>query len=79
MPINSLLISETIKTNAKVIANQFNSFFAGVAAKPNEKFMKATIPDKIFGSKRSNPVILDRKKKVWYLFFACFLTAIGKI
>ena len=27
-----------------------------------------TIPDKIFGTKWSNPVKLDNKKKVWYLF-----------
>ena len=27
-----------------------------------------TIPDKILGTKWSNPVKLDRKRKVWYLF-----------
>ena len=29
---------------------------------------RATIPDKIFGTKWSNPVKLDRKRKVWYMF-----------
>ena len=36
---------------------------------------RAKIPDKIFGTKWSNPVKLDRKGKVWYLFlhvFNCF-------
>ena len=28
----------------------------------------STIPDKIFGTKWSNPVKLDNKRKVWYLF-----------
>ena len=27
-----------------------------------------TIPDKIFGTKWNNPVKLDSKRKVWYLF-----------
>ena len=31
-----------------------------------------TIPDKIFGTKWSNPVKLDRKRKVWYLFLRVF-------
>ena len=37
------------------------------------------IPDKIFGTKWSNPVKLDKRRKVCYLFYACFLTAIGKV
>ena len=40
MPINSLLIGETITTNAKLIANHFNTFFTSVAAKLNEKIVK---------------------------------------
>ena len=40
MPINSLLIGETITTNAKFIANHFNTFFTSVAAKLNEKIVK---------------------------------------
>ena len=32
----------------------------------------ATIPDKIFGTKWSNAVKLDRKRKVWYLFLRVF-------
>ena len=30
------------------------------------------IPDKIFGTKWSNPVKLDRKRKVWYLLLRVF-------
>ena len=41
MPINSLLIGEAITANAKLIANQFNTFFISVAAKLNEKIVKA--------------------------------------
>ena len=41
MPINNLLIGETITTNAKLIANHFNTFFTSVAAKLNEKIVKA--------------------------------------
>ena len=32
----------------------------------------ATVPDKIFGAKWSNPVKLDRETKVWYLFLGVF-------
>ena len=41
MPVNSLLIGETITTNAKLTANHFNMFFTSVAAKLNEKIVKA--------------------------------------
>ena len=44
VPINSLLISETITTNAKLIANHFNTFFTSVAAKLNEKIVTAKKP-----------------------------------
>ena len=44
MPINCLLIGETITTNAKLIANHFNTFFTSVAAKLNEKIVKAKKP-----------------------------------
>ena len=44
VPINSLLIGETITTNAKFIANHFNTFFTSVAAKLNEKIVKAKKP-----------------------------------
>ena len=40
-PINSLLIGETVTTNAKLMANHFNTFFTSVAAKLNEKIVKA--------------------------------------
>ena len=32
----------------------------------------STIPDKIFGTKWNNPVKLDRRRKVWYLFLRVF-------
>ena len=35
-------------------------------------YLQSTIPDKIFGTKWSNPVKLDRKRKVWYLFLHVF-------
>ena len=44
VPINSLLIDETITANAKLIANHFNAFFTSVAAKLNEKIVKAKKP-----------------------------------
>ena len=44
VPINSLLIGETITTNTKLIANHFNTFFISVAAKLNEKIVKAKKP-----------------------------------
>ena len=31
-----------------------------------------TIPDNIFETKWNNPVKLDRKRKVWYLFLHVF-------
>ena len=37
-----------------------------------------TIPDKIFGTKWSNPVKLDRKRKVWYLFLCVFQLLFAK-
>ena len=33
---------------------------------------ETTFPDKIFGTKWNNPVKLDRKRKVWYLFLRIF-------
>ena len=44
VPINSLLIGETITTNTILIANHFNTFFTSVAAKLNEKIVKAKKP-----------------------------------
>ena len=44
VPINSLLIGETITPNTKLIANHFNTFFASVAAKLNEKIVKGKKP-----------------------------------
>ena len=31
-----------------------------------------TIPDKIFGTKWSNPVKLDKRRIIWYLFLRVF-------
>ena len=44
MSINSLLIGETITTNAILIANHLNTFFTSVAVKLNEKIVKAKKP-----------------------------------
>ena len=44
VPINSLLIGETITTFAKLIANHFNTFFPSIAAKLNEKIVKGKKP-----------------------------------
>ena len=40
----------------------------------NSKFVtpQTAIPDRIFGTKWSNPVKLDRKRKVWYLFLRVY-------
>ena len=43
MPINSLVIGETVATNAKLIANHFNTF-KSVAATLIEKIVKAEKP-----------------------------------
>ena len=39
---------------------------------------RATIPGKIFGTKLSNPVNLDRNRKVWYLFLRVFKMLFAK-
>ena len=39
--INSLLIGKTITANDKLMANHFNTFFTSIAAKLNEKIVKA--------------------------------------
>ena len=44
VPVDSLLIGETVTTNAKLIANHFNTFFTSVAAKLNEKIVKPKKP-----------------------------------
>ena len=44
VPINSLLIGESITTNAKLIANHFNTFFTSVTAKLSETIVKAKKP-----------------------------------
>ena len=43
-----------------------------------KNLLSQTIPDKIFGTKWSNPVKLDTKKKVWYLFLRVFLLLFAK-
>ena len=42
--INSLLISEIIKTNATLISNHFNNYFTRAATKLSEKIVKAKKP-----------------------------------
>ena len=37
-----------------------------------KNMLAQTIPDKIFGTKWNNPVKLDRRRKVWYLFLRVF-------
>ena len=37
-----------------------------------KNFLAQTIQDKIFGTKRSDSVKLDRKRKFWYLFLSLF-------
>ena len=58
--INSILIAETITANAKLIANHFNTFFTSVAAKLNEKIVKA--------KKHHFHIILDRLLMKLYFF-----------
>ena len=43
MPINNLLIGETITTNDKLIAIHFNTFFTRITSKLNEKIVGAKI------------------------------------
>ena len=43
------------------------------------RLIKSKIPDEIFGTKWSNLVKLDKRRKVWCLFLRVFfLTAISK-
>ena len=37
-----------------------------------KNLLAQTIPDKIFGTKWSNPLKVDRRRKVWYLFLRVF-------
>ena len=39
---------------------------------------KTTIPDKIFGTKWSNPVKLDKQRNVWYVFLHVFQLLLEK-
>ena len=36
------------------------------------KFFAQTIPDKILGAKWTNPVKLDRGRKIWFLILPVF-------
>ena len=44
----------------------------GLGRVRNKNLLAQTIPEKIFGTKWSNPVKRDRKRKVWYLFLRAF-------
>ena len=37
-----------------------------------ENLFAQTIQDKTFGTKLSNPVKLDRERKIWYVFLGVF-------
>ena len=49
-----------------------NGVAKGLGRVRAKNLLAQTIPDKIFGTKWSNPVKLDKKKKVWYLFLRVF-------
>ena len=51
----------------------------GLGRVRTKNLLAQTIPGKIFGAKWSNPVKLEGKRKVWYLFLRVFLTAIGRV
>ena len=51
----------------------------GLGRVRTKNLLAQTIPDKIFRTKWSNPVKLDRKRKVNDICFCVFLTAIGKV
>ena len=57
MPVNSLLISETITANGNFVANHFNTCFASVAARPNEKIVKAKNHFHLINGIKPNKVI----------------------
>ena len=44
----------------------------GLGLVRTKNLLVKTIPDKIFGTKWSNLVKLDRKRKVWYVFLRIF-------
>ena len=44
----------------------------GVSRIRTKNVLAQTIPDKIFGTKWTNPVKLDKRRKVWYLFLCVF-------
>ena len=44
----------------------------GLGRVRTKNMLAQTIPDKIFETKWSNPVKLDRKRKVWYAFLRIF-------
>ena len=51
---------------------QKNGVGKGLGQVRIKNLLAQTIPDKIFGTKWSNPVKLDRRRKVWYLFLRVF-------
>ena len=44
----------------------------GVGRVRAKNVLAQTIPDKIFRTKWNNPVKLDKRRKVWYLFLRVF-------
>ena len=49
-----------------------NWSWKGTGPSKDQKLLTQTIPDKIFGTKWSNLVEVDRKRKIWYLFLRVF-------
>ena len=49
-----------------------NWSWKGTGPSKDQKLLAQTIPDKIFGTKWSNLVEVDRKRKIWYLFLRVF-------
>ena len=57
---NIALVNLAFITNGKNIKSAYNNNEFKISA-------PTSIPDKIFGTKRSNLVKVDRKRKVWYM------------
>ena len=49
-----------------------NGVGRGLSRVSIKNLLAQTIPEKMFGTKWSNPVQLDKNRKVWYLFLRIF-------
>ena len=61
--VNRKEVRKEVSNEQLVFLLYCNSFLQG---------RKATIPDKIFGTKWNNPIKLNRGIKLWYLFLRVF-------